>query len=178
MNKYRITKYDPKFRDGDGAYTEDDWTAYCDIGHVYRDALFTPEEYLRVEANYVSTILQAIRSLKVNALYIHKLENMSAVEEEQKSLDKYGLRLSQDEKNVLFDLRDGKRVSISELPAYLRLLLRECFWCELHTEKSTVIIYPGYDYYMYLHCDHLDESIITASAKQGIYIEVLEDGGD
>lgn len=173
--KYRITKYNPKLRDSRGAYTQEDWTAYCDIGHVYGDVIFTSEEYLRVESNYISAILQAVDSLKADALYIRKLESLSTVEKERDLLEKYGLQLSSEEEKVFCDLRDGKEVSKPELPAYLRLLLRECFWCELHTKRSTVVIYPGYDYYVYLHCDSLDEGIITASAKQGIYIELLED---
>lgn len=41
MHKYRITKYDPQYRDEQGIYIREDWTSYSDIGKTYNGKLLT-----------------------------------------------------------------------------------------------------------------------------------------
>lgn len=41
MKKYRITKYDPQYRDGQGRYSRNEWTSWCDIGGIFEDRVFT-----------------------------------------------------------------------------------------------------------------------------------------
>jgi hypothetical protein len=38
MYKYRITKYNPIYRDPEGKYTIEDWTAISDIGKVFNNS--------------------------------------------------------------------------------------------------------------------------------------------
>ena len=49
MNEYRVTKYNPAFRDQLGHYARPEWIRFKDIGKTYSGVLFTREEYERVE---------------------------------------------------------------------------------------------------------------------------------
>jgi hypothetical protein len=49
VNEYRVTKYNPVFRDRSGAYTKAEWTCFKHIGQTYSGVLLTAEEYERVE---------------------------------------------------------------------------------------------------------------------------------
>lgn len=171
MKEYRLSKYDPAFRDQNGAYTKDEWISYCDIGTVYDGVVFTKEEYLRVEATFIDVILQVLSSLGATSFWIRKLEPPFTARKMKKLLGRYGLSMSPEEERARSSLQEGKKIDISKLEVYLRLFLRECFWCELHTPGSKVVLYPGYDYYMHLRCEHIEEDIIKAGKEQGIYIE-------
>lgn len=175
MKEYRLSKYDPAFRNQNGAYTKDEWISYCDIGTVYDGVVFTKEEYLRVETTFIDVILQVLSSLGATTFQIRKLELPFTVKKKQQLLEPYGLSMSPLEKMILSSLQEGQSVSTSEMEAYLRLFLRECFWCELHTPGSEVVLYPGDDYFMHLRCESLDNNIIHICKEQGFYIEDLND---
>lgn len=175
MKKYRLSKYDPIFRDPNGVYTKEEWTSYCDIGTVYDGVVFTKDEYLRMEAKFINVILQVLSSLGANSFWVRKLEPPFTAEEMRNYLGRYGLSMSPEEEAARSSLYEGKKINISELKVYLRLFLRECFWCELHAEESTIVLYWSDEYYMYLRCRGLDENIIQVSKTQGIYIEDIED---
>ena len=57
VNQYRVTKYNPAFRDQSGAYTKDEWTFFGQIGRTFSGVPFTFDEYERVEQAYVQTAL-------------------------------------------------------------------------------------------------------------------------
>lgn len=46
MNKYRVTKYDPKNRNKEGHYMYDHWTELGDVGKTLEGELVTPDAYL------------------------------------------------------------------------------------------------------------------------------------
>ncbi len=58
MRWFRITRYNPAFRDERGAYTRVTWTSVSDVGRTYDDEVLTLGEYERVERSY----LDAVRS--------------------------------------------------------------------------------------------------------------------
>lgn len=43
---YRITKYDPKYRDEEDGFNLDTWTEYSDLGKVFNNKIFEMDEYL------------------------------------------------------------------------------------------------------------------------------------
>lgn len=43
--KYRITKYDPRFRDADGCYQKHEWMSWTDIGGMYACMVWTGYDY-------------------------------------------------------------------------------------------------------------------------------------
>ena len=65
---YKISKYNPK-NYKDGAYQLDEWTDFSDIGKVFESGIFTMEEYLKVEKNYIDFILKVVKEKKINSFY-------------------------------------------------------------------------------------------------------------
>lgn len=88
MQKYRITKYDPQYRDKEGIYTRSDWTSCCDVGKIYNEKLFTIEEYIRVEELYCKAVLTILNSKMVKMVSLKNLELYSSVDEIREALQK------------------------------------------------------------------------------------------
>jgi len=61
VNEYRVTKYDPAFRDKSGAYTKDEWTIFKQIGETFSGVQLTSEEYERVEEAYIQAAMSFLR---------------------------------------------------------------------------------------------------------------------
>ena len=74
MMNYRISKYNPKYRDEHGIYTRDEWTSISDVGEYFNGYEVTMEEYLETENRYVKAIDIILDYLKISYLYIMELE--------------------------------------------------------------------------------------------------------
>jgi len=125
--EYRVTKYDPKFRDARGAYTRDDWSSVRDIGRTFGDAVLTRREYQRVEDAYVSAALDFLREGGIGPLVVAGLENQAAHPT---------------------SLAEGTALGLDEAGEVVRRVLREEYWCRLEGEGA--FIHLGWDYYMYI----------------------------
>lgn len=72
--KYRITKYNPKFRILEGAYTLDEWTSISDISISFNHKVFTKDNYLETENVYLNTIYFILKDHNSSGTVIKKLE--------------------------------------------------------------------------------------------------------
>jgi hypothetical protein len=70
MYQYRVTKYNPVFRDENGRYTSEEWTSFGDVGEIV-----SVKEYVRVETAYIEAALAFLREAGVVELQIRGLEN-------------------------------------------------------------------------------------------------------
>jgi hypothetical protein len=70
MYQYRVTKYNPVFRDEKGRYTREEWTSFGEVGEIV-----PVKEYIRVEAAYIEAALDFLREADVVELQIRGLEN-------------------------------------------------------------------------------------------------------
>ncbi len=75
MFQYRISKYDPSFRDAEGRYTRDEWIMAGQIGESFDGVVLTREEYQRVEDAYVTVARGFLRESGVASLTVMGLEN-------------------------------------------------------------------------------------------------------
>ena len=57
MFVFRVTKYNPAYRDRRGSYLRDEWTSGDNIGRVFTGEVLTPDAYQRVEDVYAATTL-------------------------------------------------------------------------------------------------------------------------
>ncbi len=62
MIQYRVTKYNPKYRDSNGHYHNDEWTSFSCVGEEV--AL---EEYLKVENSYIQSAVNFLENTSVEA---------------------------------------------------------------------------------------------------------------
>jgi len=113
---YRITKY----KKTNKVNNRNEWTSFYDIG-----GLISYEEYIKVEKDYINTVLGLCKCFNVSSVIVEELEIYS---------------------DVCFYV-EGQVVPITKLEVLLRKILREDIWCKLKNEKCE--FHFGYDYYMY-----------------------------
>lgn len=135
MNRYRISKYNPLYRCA-GRYLKDEWTDFSDIGKIFEGNVLTEQEYLSVEQNYISCLVDILRLADVDVLSITALECYEDV-----------------------PWKNQQRVSIEIMPELFQNCLRNKCWCKLEEQKA--YIHFGYDYYVYigsvLSCDLIEK---------------------
>lgn len=164
MNSWRITKYNPAFRDDRGAYLKDEWTSVSDVGKSFDGVALTFNEYRKIEDAYVSTALRFVSEASLDALTISYLETHRVSEARPEDLQ--GIAI--DPKRA----RKGMALSGEALDDICRLVLREIFWCKLESE-SGFYIHFGYDYYMYIGSPVPSEKAIAYGGRQGLFIEEM-----
>ena len=163
---YRITKYNPLYRNASGAYIEDEWTSYFDIGNVFDGKKLTLKQYLKAENSYIETIILFMKFLNLNFLCITNLEKPN------KSIEKNKI-YSNEMIKVYEEVHIGHNVSIPEIENIARLVLRENLWCKL--ECQSMYIHFGYEYYMYIGSNiPLTDSLIEKIEKLGLFVENFE----
>ena len=165
MNSWRVTKYDPAFRDECGAYLRGEWTSLSDVGKPFDGVELTFEEYRKIEDAYVSTALSFVSEARLDALTVTYLETYGASEARVEDL-----------RGIDFDpkvARQGMLLSGGSLGDVCRLVLREILWCKLESE-SGFYIHFGYDYYMYIGSPAPSEESIAYGRQQGLFIEEME----
>ena len=148
MNEYRVTKYNPAFRDQWGHYTRAEWIMFKDIGETYSGVLFTREEYERVEEAYVQAALSFLRESGLSSIRVAGIENHS-----KQPLD--------------FD--NNSVLPLDRIGEIIRRTLREEIYCRL--EGSECFVHFGWDYYMYIGVPHPCPRAQRRAAELGLYVE-------
>ena len=148
MNEYRVTKYNPAFRDSSGAYTRDEWTSVGDIGRSFGGVELTRGEYERVEAAYVAAAVAFQRETAVPQFTVRALENA---------------------RGRPLPFGEGDALSLAQIPDVLRSVLREEFWCRL--EAAGAFVHVGWDYYMYVGVPRTCPAARRQAADLGLYVE-------
>jgi hypothetical protein len=147
MNQYRITKYNPKFRDSSGAYMKPDWTSMSDIGSSFDGVTLKREEYLVTESAYIDSVMSFISEDRIPALRAVGVEN------HRKAIAP----------------KEGHLFSAADLPEIIRSILREEFWCRLEADDR--FIHFGYDYYIYIGVKNRCETSIQSAHSKGLFVE-------
>ena len=139
MRSYRVTKYNPKHRDQFGRYLREEWTSISDIGKIFNEQLFTMEEYIKVEHDYIEFVEKLMISYDINHFKI-------------KSLSKRTIPVFNSEKEYNFfeNIYEESEISLDKIEILMKLILREKIWLKLVTQH--IEVHFGYDYYMYVIC--------------------------
>ena len=122
LHCYRVTKYNPRYRDSLGNFKKNDWIASNEVKSLGR--------YLEIENKYVSAAIGYLGKCGIPEIAIRKIENRT---------------------NGGFDIQ-AATVSTSnmlEIDILIRIALREQAWFMIEGEDGFHIHF-GYDYYMYL----------------------------
>jgi hypothetical protein len=148
MKEYRVTKYNPAFRDSTGAYTRDEWISVKDIGRSFAGVVLTREEYDRVERAYVSAALTFLREGGVTSLTVSGLENTQ---------------------RRRLEFQEGTLLPLDQVGDVIKRVLREEFWCRLQGVDGFVHI--GWDFYMYVGVPCPCPEALAQAAELGLYVE-------
>lgn len=153
LNAWRISKYNPRYRDECGRYLKDEWTSYHDIGKVYEGKILTIAEYKEMEERYIETIIDIIERTGAQALQIKNVEKYRSMEE----------------------ILNGRKIVEKEwvegdyLKEILRQCLRENMWCSL--ENDMISVQVGYDYYVHVYTLLEFQEMAKLVQKRGLFIE-------
>lgn len=150
-NQYRITKYDPSFRDANGAFLKDNWTSYSDIGRIYNQAPLSESEYLAVEGAYLLSLEEFLRETGIETLQLRGFENHA-----HHALPEFIQALAW--------------LSVAQCLEFARLALREIVWGKL-VAPGRAYVHFGYDYYMYLGLTAKCPKAIAAAHARGLFVE-------
>lgn len=162
--QWRITKYNPDFRDEDGTYTlEKEWTCPSEIGKTIYGKEFTLGEYLRVEAAYVNTVMTILSECELNTLRVLQLTEIYVSPEDRTSV------LYEREFDEL-DLQEDKIVNTNEIRTICTMVLRNFLSCQLYS-KDKLFVHFGWDYYMYIGSSVNCPSSIKFAKDNGLFVE-------
>lgn len=161
MNVYRLSKYNPKYRDIRGIYLKDEWNSYYDDVNI--------EEYKLIENNYCDSISLIIKKFNIKNFKVKNLEKYSSLYE----ITQYNkIILTNSQKQIFKIIRNDLILNKYQLYDCLKLLLREFFWCQLESDNKKLIIETGYEFYIHLYCDFIDLEIIKYLKNKNIFIEL------
>ena len=148
--EYRVTKYDPAFRDASGAYRREEWTSFGDVGGTYGGEVLTEASYRRVEDAYVCSVLGFWREVGKPTLIARGVEENGS-----------GHR----------GPAEGSAIDEADLAPLIRAVLREEVWCRL--ESETCFLHFGWDYYAYVGVSSLCVASCALAAAEGLFVEVM-----
>lgn len=149
MGSYRVTKYNPKFRDVNMHYKREDWTSISDVGESFDGELLTQEIYNRIEFNYIFIATAILLEGNVPFLEVTDLE-------------------MRDETNLL-GLNQNSIITPDYWGYFFQKVLREDIWCKFSYGNNYV--HFGYDYYMFLGVEIEIEASKILANKLNIFIE-------
>ncbi|KYG30365.1 hypothetical protein [Alkalihalobacillus trypoxylicola] len=163
--QWRVTKYNPDFRDENGYYTlDEEWTCPSEIGKNINGKEFTLEQYLHVEASYIHSVIQFMEESRLDSLRILQLE--CDFTEEARTSPLYEKEFEQ------LNLREDVMLNKHEIRLVCKMVLRNFIWCKLYGKKH-FFIHFGYDYYMYIGSHTNCLSAIESATNSGLFVETF-----
>lgn len=145
---WRITKYNPAYRNERGIYINDEWTAYSDIGKSFKGKILTEDEYLRYENLYIDSIIKLMRASNIYILSISELEVY--------------------DENI--QLKNGIILSIDDITKVIKSILRERIWCKL-TYVNEFYVHFGYDFNMYVGSNKPSDDVLHEIRRSELFVE-------
>lgn len=159
--KYRITKYNPSYRNREGVYIHDDWSSISEIGKVFNNNSLSFESYKTCEDAYVKAINLIIDTNKITNLQVEGFEKGYIIGyPDMKECDI----------QVFFNkVKNGICIGKQEIELISRLTLREMMWCKLTNEQ--LYVHFGYDYYMYVGSVKELTNEVNMIQDHGLFVE-------
>ena len=149
MKEFRITKYDPKYRDRNGVFTKPDWTSFSEIGDVINGHKVTKSEYMKVEKAYIDSALHFLREANIVSLTVLGLEN---------------------HRKAPISVTEGQTLTLHKLQTSFRNVLREKYWCRFEQEGKAYVHF-GWDYYMYIGLSVNCNKSVRFAKEHGLFVE-------
>jgi hypothetical protein len=166
MFNWRVTKYNPHYRDEVGRYKKYEWTSFCEIGRIFDGNKLTNDNYSDIENAYVEAIVAFMDSVEIKSLTVKGLEKKS----NNIMLNREHVLYSDEMINLYTALQENDVLNIREVQCLARLVLREDLWCKL--EKDDIMfVHFGYDYYMYIGSHKICEDAINKIKERGLFVE-------
>lgn len=165
---WRVTKYNPKYRDNRGKYLRKEWTSISDIGNIIGDGdiCVTIQDYISTEDKYVRAILDIMNCLDIQKLNIFGLEKW----EDMIDISDFPALYNDKMIKLYSEISDGVCLEKEQISDLCRMILREKIWCKLKYD-SKMYVHFGHDYYMFIGSEKRCQNIISNIEKFGLYVE-------
>jgi hypothetical protein len=170
MNSWRVTKYNPKFRDQTGNYTraDEEWYLYSQIGSIYNGVKFSYNDYKKVEDAYVKAILYFMRDARLTMLQVVELDKPK----KKLAITKhYSKKMIQ----AVNSIKEGELVDITAIAYIARWNLRDMnvpYRCIL--QSKDMFVHFGWDYYMYIGSTYECKNAIVQIEELGLFVEPMK----
>jgi len=162
--QWRITKYNPAYRNAEGHYLRDEWTSASEIGKSFLGEIVTLDDYLQVERAYVDTVMKFLE--------VYQIENVRLIH-----LETYGLS-NVDKTSPLYDplfdtisLAEDMLVTIDQIPIVCKMALREFIHCQMITEDF--LVHLGDDYYLFIGANSIQQEALQFASEQRLFVEQM-----
>ncbi|OCT13441.1 hypothetical protein A8709_17700 [Paenibacillus pectinilyticus] len=164
--QWRITKYNPIFRNDAGHYLLNEWTCPSEIGNVIDGELFTLEQYLIIEHAYVETLIAFLNEKRQYFLRVIQAKKRSVSHEEKTSL-------LYDHEFDEINIKEDKIVNINEIRIICKMILRNLADCQFFSSDN-FFVHFGWDFYMYIGSSQKSEAGIEFAIKNGLFVEQMD----
>ncbi len=158
MNYWRVTKFNPNFRERgpDSPYTIDTWIQVEDLQYKKMSV----EEYLKIEDLYVRACFEFVKESKIKELDVVDFINDMSI---SNLLVRNNLFIKDDRKKL-------KKILVEELEDIVKKNLRGIVYCKLEV-KGEFFIHFGYDFYMYIGSKYPCDKAILSVSDSGLFVE-------
>ncbi len=158
MHYYRVTKYDPQFRDKNGYYTKDEWTDFSCIGISINGHVLSLSEYEEVEDRYISSIQLFLDCVNSNELRCNTVEKHLSSE-----------KVPREFRDFYNKIHENSMIHKKELPKLLKMIMRNYIWCILLSDNTMIRF--GYDFYLYIRISRPCKKAIEEVRSLGLFVE-------
>lgn len=134
----------------------DDWSSISDVGQFFPSGLLTKTRFCEVEQQYIRSTQEILKRCKCNCLYLVYSELYS-----------FGSRKLQDR---VFRLE--KKIKISDVPFFIRGMMRDDFFVVLVNSHKRIRIDFGYDLYMRFSCPLGMEEVREIANRNGLFLNM------
>lgn len=164
---WRVTKYNPKYRDEKGVYLRDEWTSVSEIDRITNShVILTIQDYISTENRYVEAILDMMSCLNIQKLSISGLEKWG----DTLDITNFPSLYSEKMRSLYDQVTNGLWLEKDQISDISRLILREKIWCKLKCD-SRMYVHFGHDFYMFIGSEVMCENTINNIEKSGLYVE-------
>ncbi|HJZ24328.1 MAG TPA: hypothetical protein VJ201_07780 [Candidatus Babeliales bacterium] len=162
---WRITKYNPKYRNENGVFLNDEWCIYSEIGKTFNSNRFDFKEYARIEKLYIDAIELFMECHNIASLQIDTLEKKRKLKKDIHNTD--------DMVQVFQNVEDGDWVEQAHIKDLCKLILRDKLWYKLKYSRK-MFVHFGWDFYMYIGSSLACDKAITVIKESGLFVELFK----
>jgi hypothetical protein len=163
FSKFEVMKYNPKNRDSEGLYIVDEWIDCEEIGNTFNGKVFTVEEYIKTENQYIA----AIKFL----FNYYNCEKINLTDMEFFSIDKLNILKKEELMPFYNGIIERKIILFSEIEITTKMILRGMFNAVFQCKSNNGIkVEFGYDFYMSFTSFEKDKEEITKHIENKIQL--------
>ncbi|MDF2565648.1 MAG: hypothetical protein K0Q53_2043 [Massilibacillus sp.] len=166
MFNWRITKYNPIYRDEFGRYNRNEWTSFSEVGKIFEDKKLTYDDYIAVEDSYVGAISKIMEDLNISSLKVTNIERRNNKFKPSQDCEFYTKEMIE----LYSSIQNNDFIGRREINQLSRLVLRENLWCKLNNDE-TMFVHFGYDYYMYIGSQKICDTAINKIRETSLFVE-------